>query len=172
MQRREMPHGRLPGLSRLALVGRARSILRDEAPLPGSYLAEVSSTMKLVTPYLATLGIVAGLAASGCSSIHATAMRMGRTYPGQPEGCTVRFENLTFQEASAKYEQIGLVTLSGTSSEPQVWEGETKARLWPKVCEIGGTIVTPNATAGGESYLGMGTGMIQFGVWHEKPAGT
>jgi hypothetical protein len=128
--------------------------------------------MKLVTPFFAALGIMVVLAASGCSSIHATAMRMGRTYPGQPEGCAVRFENLTFQEATAKYEQIGLVTLSGTSSEPQTWEGETKARLWPKVCEIGGTVVTPNAAAGGESYVGMGTGMIQFGVWHEKPAGS
>jgi len=89
-------------------------------------------------------------------------------YPSVPAGCSVRFENLTYQEASAKYDQVGLVSLTGTSDEPQAWEGVTKEKLWPKVCEIGGTVVTMNGAAGGQSVMGMGTGMIQFGVWHEK----
>jgi hypothetical protein len=105
---------------------------------------------------------------AGCSSIHAVSQRMGRVFPPKADGCAVRFENLTFQEANAKYEQVGLVTLSGTSSQPQSWEGETRDRLWPKVCEIGGTIVTPNAMASGESVMGGGTGMIQFSVWVER----
>src|SRR5262245_37739202 len=114
--------------------------------------------------------LIAGLVAwAACSSVHATAQRVGRSYPALATGCPVRFENLTFQEANGRYDQVGLVSLSGTSDEPQGWEGITRDRLWPKVCEIGGTVVTPNAMMGGESVMGRGTGMIQFAVWHEKP---
>lgn len=117
--------------------------------------------------------LVAGASAllGGCSNIHATGMRMGRFYPSLSANCPVTFENLTYQEANARYEQIGLVSLSGTSDQPQAWEGETRERLWPKVCEMGGTVVTANAMMGGQSTLGGGTGMIQFAVWHERPAG-
>ena len=92
-------------------------------------------------------------------------------YPTQGSTCNLRFENLTFQEAYEKYEHIGLVTLTGTGEDqPQGWEGDTKAQLTPKACEIGGTVVTVNATFGGSNAgFGMGTGMLQFAVWHEKP---
>lgn len=103
--------------------------------------------------------------AAGCSSVHASSQRVGRLTTPRSPGCEVRFENLTFAEADARYEQVGLVTLSGTSDAPQAWEGDTREQLWPKVCEIGGTIVTPNAMSGGQSVMGMGTGMIQFSVW-------
>ena len=109
---------------------------------------------------------------SGCSTVNATSMRMGRTYPARPASCDVRYENLTFQEAYAKYEQIGLVSLSGTSDEPQAWEGVTKQKLQPKACELGGTVVTMNASGGQGSVMGMGTGMVQFAVWHEKAGAT
>lgn len=107
-------------------------------------------------------------AITGCSTMHATSMRVGRIAPAKAAGCNVRFENLTFQQASAKYEQVGMVTLSGTSTQPQAWKGETKEKLWPKVCEIGGSVVTPNAMAGGETVMGIGTGSIQFSVWNKK----
>src|SRR5438132_12626132 len=90
------------------------------------------------------------LAASACSNLYATGARVGRIYPSLPAGCAVRFENLTFQEANARYDQVGLVTLSGASNQPQAWEGETRDRLWPKVCEVGGNVVTLNAGASGE----------------------
>jgi hypothetical protein len=111
------------------------------------------------------------LATTACSTVRATSIRMGRMYPAQGSTCDLRFENLTFQEASAKYEQIGLVQLTGTGeAQPQGWEGDTKAQLAPKACEMGGTVVTVNATSGGSNVgFGMGTGMIQFAVWHEKP---
>lgn len=99
-------------------------------------------------------------------------MRMGRLYPARSASCDVRYENLTFQEANAKYEQIGLVSLSGTSDEPQAWEGITKQKLQPKACELGGTVVTMNASGGQGSVLGMGTGIVQFAVWHEKAGAT
>ena len=93
---------------------------------------------------------------------------MGRAYPPLPAGCPVRFENLSLPEANGRYEQIGLVSLTGTSDEPPMWMGETKDKLWPKVCDVAGTIVTPNASAGGASVMGMGTGIIQFAVWRER----
>lgn len=111
---------------------------------------------------------LATFALSACSSIHASGQRVGKLYPSQAEGCEVRFENLDFMEASANFEQVGMVTLSGTSDQPQAWEGETKEKLWPEVCKLGGNIVTPNAMAGGQSTMGMGTGMIQFSVWRER----
>ena len=43
--------------------------------------------------------------------------------------------------------------LTGTSKEPQAWEGITKEKLWPKVCEIGGTVVTMNSAAAGRYSL-------------------
>jgi len=111
------------------------------------------------------------LATTACSTVRATSMRMGRMYPARESTCDLRFENLTFQEASEKYEPIGLVQLTGTrEAQPQGWEGDTKAQLTPKACELGGTVVTVNAASGGSNVgLGMGTGMIQFAVWHEKP---
>lgn len=109
----------------------------------------------------------------GCSNLHASGMRTGRAYPARAADCAMRFENLTFQEANAKYEQVGLVSLTGVDSEASTWEGETKARLLPKACELGGTVVTPNAAGGQGSVpiVGYGTGMVQFVVWHEKPNG-
>ena len=77
------------------------------------------------------------LATTACSTVRATSIRMGRMYPAQGSTCDLRFENLTFQEASAKYEQIGLVQLTGTGeAQPQGWEGDTKAQLAPKACEM------------------------------------
>ena len=125
------------------------------------------STSRVFVLVLAISGSVAAL--GGCSSLHASGMRMGRTYPARPASCDIRYENLTFQEANANYEQVGLVSLSGTSDEPQAWEGITKQRLQPKACEIGGTVVTMNAAGGPGAVMGMGTGIVQFAVWHEKP---
>lgn len=119
----------------------------------------------VLIPFL--LGLVT---LAGCSSVHATGQRMGRVFPSLPAGCPVRFENIPHQEAYNRYEQVGLVTLSGTSNQPQSWDGETRDLLAPKVCEIGGSIVTLNAATGGESHMGMGTGMIQFAVWRERAA--
>jgi len=104
----------------------------------------------------------------GCSPIHATAARTGKVFPSLPPDCPIRFENISHAEASNQYEQVGLVTLTGTSDQPQSWEGETRDLLAPKVCEIGGSIVTMNASFGGDTR--MGTGMIQFVVWRERPA--
>ncbi|WNG51621.1 hypothetical protein F0U60_51490 [Archangium minus] len=115
------------------------------------------------------LVVVAGMfLAVGCSSVRATGQRVGKIYPSLDKGCPVRFENLSYQEASVALEMVGLVTLSGNSDQPQSWGGETQEKLWPKVCELGGTVVTPHAMGTGESIMGMGTGVIQFAVWRER----
>ncbi|MCP3102778.1 hypothetical protein LZ198_28265 [Myxococcus sp. K15C18031901] len=115
------------------------------------------------------MSAIAGLSlVAGCSNVKATGIRSGKLYPSLAEGCPVRFENLSYQEASATLEMVGLVTLSGATDQPQAWEGETRERLSPKVCELGGTVVTPNGMVSGESYLGLGTGAIQFAVWRER----
>jgi|GEM_PF-4122418 len=111
----------------------------------------------------------------GCNNIDVILHKTGKTYPALSEGCPVRFENLTPQEASvAEYEQVGILTVSGLKKDQlqavQVWDGAVKERLWPKVCELGGSIVTLVAMGGGESdsLFGKATGHAQFLVWREK----
>lgn len=106
----------------------------------------------------------------GCGpNLHASGMSSGKLQEPLPEGCPVKFENVGFQEAQAKFEQVGMVTLTGTDeSYTAFWKGKTKKELWPKVCKLGGTIVTPNGAMAGESVMGVGTGMIQFMVWRER----
>jgi len=108
-----------------------------------------------------------GIAACG-SNLRATTMSSGKMFPSQPANCEVKFENLGYQDASAKYDAVGLAQLTGADDEPQAWEGKTKEMLSPKVCAMGGTVVTPNAVAG--VGTGHGTGIIQFAVWREKAA--
>src|SRR5262249_40038830 len=52
----------------------------------------------------------------GCGGHQISAIRSGALYPSKGDDCDVRFENLNFQEASSKYEHLGLVTLTGASS--------------------------------------------------------
>lgn len=119
---------------------------------------------------LSCLVVLGATLATGCASSNLMAMsqRSGKIYPNLAGGCPVRFENLSYLEAFTRFEQVGLVTLSGATTQPQAWEGETKEKLWPKVCEIGGTIVTMNAaTNPGYTVNGQGMGVIQFMVWRE-----
>lgn len=110
------------------------------------------------------------LTMTGCVSLHTSSQRVGRMVPSAPAGCDVRFENLTFLEAFARHEQVGQVTITGAKTDfPMGWEGKTRDLLWPKVCEMGGTIVVSNAMQGGENLVGgFGTRIIQFSVWIEK----
>ncbi len=120
--------------------------------------------MKLIALSLLVVSVAA------CSSLNASAMRTGAVVPGRAANCDVRFDNVDFQAASGKYQQVGMVTLSGTKDQPIAWEGETKQRLQPKACELGGTVVTLNAGMN-QSAAGFGAGMIQFMVWRDKTAG-
>lgn len=103
------------------------------------------------------------------NTLNVSAMRTGKIYAALPATCPVTFKNLSFQEARGKYEQIGLVSLTGAKeSQPQTWTGKTKEMLQPKVCQMGGHIVTFNASGGSGTVMGMGTNIIQYIVWRKK----
>lgn len=82
--------------------------------------------------------------------------RMGAVYGPKGASCAIRFENLNHQEAYAKYEMLGLVTVYDVESglTPPV-----KKQIEREACKIGGDAVTLNA--------GMAD-VLQFSVWRAK----
>ena len=99
--------------------------------------------------------VVAALAA--CSSYRVTPIRSGALYPSRGGACAVEFQNLNFQEASAKYENLGLVTLSGTDGDE--FTAPMKKDVEQAACKMGGDHVSLNASA---------PGMFQFIVWRSR----
>ncbi|MGH7297169.1 MAG: hypothetical protein ACRELB_19680 [Polyangiaceae bacterium] len=95
--------------------------------------------------------------AGGLGGYQITPIRSGALYPSKGDRCGIRFENLNFQEASAKYESLGLVTLTGTGSD-EFTDG-MKADVEKSACHMGGDVVSVNAST---------TGMFQFMVWRAK----
>lgn len=102
--------------------------------------------------FLATFGLLAA-----CSAYHVTSSRMGAVYPSKGDACTVQFENLTFQEGSSKYENIGLITLTGTGSDE--FTDAMKSDVQKSACKMGGDSVSLNASM---------PGMFQFMVWRAR----
>lgn len=90
-------------------------------------------------------------------SYQVTPARIGALYPSKGDKCAIRFENLNFQEASAKYEQLGLVTLTGTGSDE--FTDPMKADVEKSACHMGGDAVSLNAST---------NGMFQFMVWRNR----
>ena len=68
-------------------------------------------------PLLALLAAtaLASCAGGGLGGYTVTPTRVGALYPSKGDACAARFENLTFLEASSKYENLGMVTLTGAS---------------------------------------------------------
>jgi hypothetical protein len=92
-----------------------------------------------------------------CGGPRLTTMRMGAVYMAKPPPCGVRFENLTHQEAQAKYEAIGLITVSNMSS-PALTE-DVKRDVEREACGLGADAVTFNAGVGNN---------LQFLAWRAK----
>lgn len=82
---------------------------------------------------------------------------MGAVYPSKGDGCTVQFENLTFQEGSSRYESIGLISLTGSGSDE--FTDAMKADVQKAACKMGGDAVSLNASV---------QGMFQFMVWRAR----
>src|SRR5450631_1267502 len=59
--------------------------------------------------------VVSLLLPAACSSLSytVTPVRAGGLYTSKGDRCGIRFDNLNFQEGLAKYENLGMVTLSG-----------------------------------------------------------
>jgi hypothetical protein len=97
------------------------------------------------------------VAALSCAPYRVDSVRLGAVYQGKGERCGLRFENLNFQEGSSKYQQIGMITVSGSGSDE--FTAAMKADVERAACQMGGDAVTLNA--------GM-RGAFQFLVWRAK----
>jgi hypothetical protein len=86
-----------------------------------------------------------------------TPMRSGALYPSKGEACAMQFQNLNFQEASAKYENLGLISLSGASGDE--FTAQMKKDVERAACKMGGDAVSLN---------GSGPGFFQFIVWRAR----
>ena len=102
---------------------------------------------------------VAASAVAGCSSFNytVTPIRSGALYTSKGDRCGIRFDNLTFLEGSAKYENLGMVTLSGGRSDE--FSDSMKADIEKAACHMGGDAVSLNAS---------GPGFYQFIVWRAR----
>lgn len=105
--------------------------------------------------------VVFAFALLGCGpgGPQAHTVRMGAVYMDRGPGCGVAFENLSFQEAMARGQQIGMITLQGTDA----LDPASKVVVEAEACKVGADFVTFNA--------GMGT-MLQFLAWKASTGDT
>jgi hypothetical protein len=101
--------------------------------------------------------VCAVCAACAVSSYRVTPVRSGALYASKGDACGIRFENLNFMEGASKYQQLGLVTLTGTSGDE--FTDPMKADVEKAACHMGGDAVSLNASA---------PGAFQFFVWRGK----
>jgi hypothetical protein len=106
--------------------------------------------------WLVSLLALAALA-SCTSSYRLTPIRSGALYPSKGAACTVKFQNLNFQEGSAKYENLGLISLTGSTSDE--FTPQMKTDVERAACKMGGDAVSLNASA---------PGIFQFIVWRAR----
>ena len=95
--------------------------------------------------------------ACGSLSYRVTPIRSGALYTSKGDRCGIRFENVNFQEGSSKYENLGLVTLTGTAGDD--FTDSMKADVEKAACHMGGDAVSLNAST---------PGVFQFIVWRAK----
>ncbi len=107
---------------------------------------------------LAWLGPCSFLLACGPSFY---AQRVNGLYESRPDDCEIRFENIPAADAMAKYDHIGMVTITGSGSND--FTPELKERVRQEACKLGGQVVTFNAS----NDAGM-VGMSQFMVFRDK----
>jgi hypothetical protein len=113
--------------------------------------------MPLPRPLLAVVALASVATTAACSAYHVTPIRSGALYTSKGDRCGIRFENVNFQEGSSKYENLGLVTLTGTSGDD--FTDPMKADVEKAACHMGGDAVSLNASV---------PGMFQFIVWRAK----
>lgn len=94
---------------------------------------------------------------AGCGGHRVSAARMGAVYTAKKAPCGLRFENLNHQEASAKFDMIGLVTVTDMPSSALT--DEVKRDVEREACGLGADAVTLNAGVGN---------VLQFAAWHAK----
>jgi hypothetical protein len=104
--------------------------------------------------------IAAALALSACGP-NISSIRSGAIYPPNGDDCKVAFENLDYQHATAEYQQLGLITVSGGDLTDKV-----RNEVRKKACRMGADAVSPNAAVDtGSALVG---NMTQFLVLRKK----
>jgi hypothetical protein len=109
------------------------------------------------------LALLAALTTAACAGgglgggYTLTPTRIGALYPSKGEACAARFENLTFLEASSKYENLGMISLTGASSDE--FTDAMKHDVERATCKMGGDVVSLNAS---------GPSFFQFIVWRTR----
>jgi len=102
--------------------------------------------------------LLACCGAVACGSAYrVTPIRSGALYTSKGDACGIRFENVNFQEGASKYEQLGLISLTGTSGDD--FTDVMKKDVEKAACHMGGDAVSVNASA---------PGIFQFLVWRAK----
>src|ERR1700688_4820701 len=96
------------------------------------------------------LALLAATTLAGCAGgglgggYTVTPTRVGALYASKAEACAARFENLTFLEASSKYENLGMISLTGASSDE--FTDPMKHDVERAACKMGGDVVSLNAS--------------------------
>jgi hypothetical protein len=112
-------------------------------------------------PVLLALAAAATLAAcgggGGLGGYTVTPMRAGALSPTKGDSCGIRFENLTFAEASSKYESLGMVTVTGVSGDQ--FTDPMKHDVERAACHMGGDAVSLNTS---------GPSFFNFLVWRAR----
>ena len=107
--------------------------------------------------------IILALALGACGGPNISSIRMGAMYAGRGDDCRVTFENLDYQHATAAYEQLGLITVSGGDVTDKVRDQVRK-----KACAMGADALTINAA--GDFGSRMVGNMTQFLVLRKRAA--
>lgn len=121
-------------------------------------LAFVEAAVSRASFFIAVALVGLSAASASCAGGHRVmTSRMGAVYGPKGASCALRFENLNHQEAYAKYEMLGLVTVYDMPSSEVT--PAVKKDIEREACKIGGDAVTLNA--------GM-QNVLQFSVWRAK----
>ena len=97
---------------------------------------------------------LAAVLLAGCGGYTVTPAPEGSTFPNRGDECGVRYEHVTYDQASTRYRYLGSVLLTHVSGDdhPDDLEKDVKR----EACRMGGEVITPFAT---------GIGFLQFAVW-------
>ena len=111
--------------------------------------------------------IAAALITSACGIANNTSVsRMGAMYPPNAANCQIKWENMNFQQASAAYNVIGMVTLTGPGATEL--SDKNKESIRAAACKTGGEAVSLNAS--NDTGSAMVGGTIQYLILR-KPEG-
>ena len=118
---------------------------------------------------LLAVALVACAHGKASSDVSIAVMQTGSFYPPLADDCPVELVNgqhiaiLT----SGQFDQLGLITLTGTSSEIKSALSKLPGAVAVAACRMGGTAVSIANTM----YTSSDVAMLQFSIWRSLDAG-